>query len=303
MTQSFIGTGSTTPLPTHISASPCSFRTSSTVSEDMDAIDALFGVRCPPQHQQHSAGGVGLDSSPTIAFDSMSAGTMAQCTAAMQSPIFAASAPHIMALGGQPITSMGDAGYSLMPSHERRVLRRHMHPASHPYLPRLSHVAQTDGPMRRNSAVMSSALTRPRPARSNTCIIPAINQDGSYKCCANCMTATTPSWRRHPETQELLCNACGLYLRLHRKSRPITLDDSGQVQVIRKNAAVQREPINLPSAPLSTSGTRPATHMSLPGPPVSALGCQPLRTNTTLAAMQEIGATYQLVDLAYSPTL
>ncbi|KAJ1811984.1 hypothetical protein LPJ75_003882 [Coemansia sp. RSA 2598] len=76
-------------------------------------------------------------------------------------------------------------------------------------------------------------------------VIPSINHDGSIKRCSNCKQTDTPSWRRHPETQDLLCNACGLYLRLHRKSRPIAFDDDGNVQVIRKNAAIRREPVNL----------------------------------------------------------
>ncbi|KAJ2515480.1 hypothetical protein GGI11_003749 [Coemansia sp. RSA 2049] len=103
------------------------------------------------------------------------------------------------------------------------------------------------------SSSSPSSSRRPHKMASSTFIIPAINQDGTSKRCANCSTAETPSWRRHPDTQELLCNACGLYLRLHRKPRPITLDDSGNIQVVRKNAAVQREPINLRAA-AGTSG-------------------------------------------------
>ncbi|KAJ1889154.1 hypothetical protein LPJ81_006187 [Coemansia sp. IMI 209127] len=92
---------------------------------------------------------------------------------------------------------------------------------------------------------VSRSSSRSQKAPSSMFIIPAINQDGTCKRCANCYTAETPSWRRHPDTQELLCNACGLYLRLHRKARPITVDESGNIQVVRKNAAIQREPINL----------------------------------------------------------
>ncbi|KAJ2151741.1 Sodium- and chloride-dependent GABA transporter 1 [Coemansia sp. RSA 637] len=133
--------------------------------------------------------------------------------------------------------------YVLTPTHERRVLRRHSRSA-HPYVPRAYDAVRTPRTPSSHTA-------------SSTCIIPAINQDGSYKCCANCMTAETPSWRRHPETQQLLCNACGLYLRLHRKARPITVDDAGHIQVIRKNAAVHRDPINVPRVyePRGVQGT------------------------------------------------
>ena len=37
--------------------------------------------------------------------------------------------------------------------------------------------------------------------------------------CSNCTTLSTPSWRRSPDGQ-LLCNACGLHFRIHRKHRP-----------------------------------------------------------------------------------
>ncbi|KAI8617279.1 hypothetical protein BC830DRAFT_1062597 [Chytriomyces sp. MP71] len=37
--------------------------------------------------------------------------------------------------------------------------------------------------------------------------------------CANCATTTTPLWRRDNHGKPI-CNACGLYLRLHGTSRP-----------------------------------------------------------------------------------
>ncbi|KAK8152433.1 hypothetical protein BC567DRAFT_54721 [Phyllosticta citribraziliensis] len=41
------------------------------------------------------------------------------------------------------------------------------------------------------------------------------------KCC-NCATSTTPLWRRD-EVGSVLCNACGLFLKLHGRPRPISL--------------------------------------------------------------------------------
>ena len=40
--------------------------------------------------------------------------------------------------------------------------------------------------------------------------------------CTNCFTQTTPLWRRDPEGHPL-CNACGLFLKLHGVVRPLSL--------------------------------------------------------------------------------
>ncbi|KAI9863935.1 MAG: hypothetical protein M1824_005973 [Vezdaea acicularis] len=44
----------------------------------------------------------------------------------------------------------------------------------------------------------------------------------SQPVCQNCTTSTTPLWRRD-EIGSVLCNACGLFLKLHGRSRPISL--------------------------------------------------------------------------------
>ncbi|KAI8069564.1 hypothetical protein BC940DRAFT_213110, partial [Gongronella butleri] len=40
--------------------------------------------------------------------------------------------------------------------------------------------------------------------------------------CFNCQTTTTPLWRRN-EQGEPICNACGLYYKLHHVHRPISM--------------------------------------------------------------------------------
>ncbi|KAG2231322.1 hypothetical protein BDF21DRAFT_427722 [Thamnidium elegans] len=47
--------------------------------------------------------------------------------------------------------------------------------------------------------------------------------------CTNCATTTTPLWRRNPEGHSL-CNACGLFLKLHGVVRPLSL----KTDVIKK---------------------------------------------------------------------
>ncbi|CEP08377.1 hypothetical protein [Parasitella parasitica] len=45
--------------------------------------------------------------------------------------------------------------------------------------------------------------------------------NGSTRC-TNCRTGNTPLWRRNPQGQPL-CNACGLFLKLHGTVRPLSL--------------------------------------------------------------------------------
>lgn len=46
--------------------------------------------------------------------------------------------------------------------------------------------------------------------------------------CSNCGTHNTPLWRRNHETL-LLCNACGLYLKIHKTHRPLLLRQRQQI--------------------------------------------------------------------------
>jgi len=50
-------------------------------------------------------------------------------------------------------------------------------------------------------------------------------QDRPQMVCANCSTTTTPLWRRDEEGNTI-CNACGLYYKLHNVQRPVTMKRS-----------------------------------------------------------------------------
>lgn len=55
------------------------------------------------------------------------------------------------------------------------------------------------------------------------------DNNGVPTTCTNCFTQTTPLWRRNPEGHPL-CNACGLFLKLHGVVRPLSL----KTDVIKK---------------------------------------------------------------------
>ncbi|EMG47041.1 hypothetical protein G210_2682 [Candida maltosa Xu316] len=73
--------------------------------------------------------------------------------------------------------------------------------------------------------------------------------------CTNCGTKTTPLWRRNPQGQPL-CNACGLFLKLHGVVRPLSL----KTDVIKKRQRQNKKEENpdgddLFPSPLKKTGT------------------------------------------------
>ncbi|SAM07430.1 hypothetical protein [Absidia glauca] len=60
------------------------------------------------------------------------------------------------------------------------------------------------------------------PSLTTQQTLPAHNEYNTPPVCSNCSATSTPLWRRSPDDQ-LLCNACGLYQKLHNAPRPKTL--------------------------------------------------------------------------------
>lgn len=70
--------------------------------------------------------------------------------------------------------------------------------------------------------------------------------------CANCRTSTTTLWRRNSEG-EPVCNACGLYFKLHGVNRPISM---------RKDGIQTRKRKPKGSSSSSSSGTKKSSNKS-----------------------------------------
>ncbi|GAA5921292.1 hypothetical protein JCM1841_002589 [Sporobolomyces salmonicolor] len=63
--------------------------------------------------------------------------------------------------------------------------------------------------------------------------------------CSHCGSITTPLWRRGPD-DELLCNACGLYLKLHSKPRPKAFGKNAGSKRVMNGAAAQAAASGVP---------------------------------------------------------
>ncbi|KAJ3375229.1 putative electron transfer flavoprotein subunit [Allomyces arbusculus] len=61
------------------------------------------------------------------------------------------------------------------------------------------------------------------PAPPTAPVTPPMTQQHGTRC-SNCLTTTTPLWRRGPD-QEPLCNACGLFVKNHGVQRPISASE------------------------------------------------------------------------------
>ncbi|XP_077345161.1 transcription factor GATA-4 [Lithobates pipiens] len=74
--------------------------------------------------------------------------------------------------------------------------------------------------------------------------------------CANCHTTTTTLWRRNAEG-EPVCNACGLYMKLHGVPRPLAMKKEG-IQT-RKRKPKNLGKAKTPSGPNGSDNLTPST--------------------------------------------
>lgn len=80
-----------------------------------------------------------------------------------------------------------------------------------------------------NSKNLDSGSSTPTTAGGGSTTGASVAASQPPTSCTNCHTQTTPLWRRNPEGQPL-CNACGLFLKLHGVVRPLSL----KTDVIKK---------------------------------------------------------------------
>ncbi|KAK4703721.1 hypothetical protein P7C70_g2491, partial [Phenoliferia sp. Uapishka_3] len=70
--------------------------------------------------------------------------------------------------------------------------------------------------------------------------LPKVEAEAGHEgpSCSHCQSIATPLWRRGPD-DELLCNACGLYQKLHSKPRPRAFGKQGSKARSSSGAAAQ----------------------------------------------------------------
>lgn len=88
---------------------------------------------------------------------------------------------------------------------------------------------------------MPGAHPPPAPAQVESAAeaVPTSELDDEPTC-SNCGTNKTPLWRRNHHTS-LLCNACGLYLKIHKTHRPLKLRRRQQLNNLNKAQNTDRD--------------------------------------------------------------
>ncbi|KAK6085633.1 GATA zinc finger [Seiridium cupressi] len=90
----------------------------------------------------------------------------------------------------------------------------------------------------------------------------ATNHESTQPVCQNCQTSTTPLWRRD-EMGSVLCNACGLFLKLHGRPRPISLKTDviksrNRVKTVRPDMQMKKK--SLPATAVDPNGLSMHAH-------------------------------------------
>ncbi|CEP13867.1 hypothetical protein [Parasitella parasitica] len=117
-----------------------------------------------------------------------------------------------------------------------------------------------------SSSASSSPTSAMSPSSSpsrRSMAISSSPSEGKAPVCSNCSTTSTPLWRRSAN-DELLCNACGLYLKLHNAPRPKYL----KPQSSRKDLRNEDENVVQPLCSNCGTSTTPLWRRDLDGAPL-----------------------------------
>ena len=181
--------------------------------------------------------------------------------------------------------------------------------SAQPQLQQQARAQSSPNSPRESSAVSSAAPSRPSsPLGGNA---KSGEQSTVPTTCSNCFTQTTPLWRRNPEGNPL-CNACGLFLKLHGVVRPLSLKTdvikkrnrgSGASAPIagsssrsskkssRKNSIVQQNSTAITTTTNNSSGKSSAS--SSESPKASSMSQPPLTTATANTSPSSSGSFQQ----------
>lgn len=136
------------------------------------------------------------------------------------------------------------------------------------------------------SGASSAAPSRPASPTGSK----SAEQSGVATICTNCFTQTTPLWRRNPDGQPL-CNACGLFLKLHGVVRPLSLKtdvikkrnrgsaNSLPVGSSRVKKAAARKQNSVQQSPVTTAAAKSVFSTALDGQPAIAVSSSATGSN------------------------
>ena len=94
-----------------------------------------------------------------------------------------------------------------------------------------------------NACGIYNRANRNNAASAKSSVDKSLRKSGNLKrlnTCTNCRTAETTLWRRCPNGSPV-CNACGLYFKLHKVNRPIAMKKEG-IQTRRRKSKKSKSP-------------------------------------------------------------